>query len=63
MEKNFRIECLHTGGHASIQDLTKLAKALNPSTLIPIHSDHAEKYKDNFPNVTLLDDRKTFRIE
>jgi len=62
-EKNVRIEYLHTGGHAKIQDLIKLAEALNPSTVIPIHSDHAEKYKDNFPNVTLLDDRKTFRIE
>ena len=62
-EKNVRVEYLHTGGHTKIQDLIKLAEALNPSTVIPIHSDHAEKYKDNFPNVTLLDDRKTFRIE
>ena len=62
-EKNVRIEYLHTGGHASIQDLTKLAKALNPSTIIPIHSDHAGKYKDYFPNVALLDDGKNFIIE
>jgi len=62
-EKTVRIEYLHTGGHASIQDLTKLAKALNPSTLIPIHSHHSEKYMDLFPNVTILDDAKIFIVE
>jgi ribonuclease J len=62
-EKNVRIEYLHTGGHASIQDLTAVAKALNPSIIVPIHSASAEKYKDYFSNVTMLDDGKVFRIE
>ena len=62
-EKKVRIEYLHTGGHAKIQDLIGLAKALNPSTVIPIHSAHAEKYKDYFSNVMLLNDGEIFRIE
>lgn len=61
-EKNVRIEYLHTGGHAKVQDLIRLAKALNPSTAIPIHSAHAEKYKDYFSNVTLLNDGKVLEI-
>jgi ribonuclease J len=61
-EKNVRVEYLHTGGHAKIQDLIKLAEALNPSTVIPIHSDHAEKYKDYFSNVTLLNDGEIFLV-
>jgi len=62
-EKEVRIEYLHTGGHAKIQDLIKLAEALNPSTVIPIHSDHAEKYMDYISNVVLLNDGEIFWIE
>jgi ribonuclease J len=62
-EKDVRIEYLHTGGHAKVQDLVRLTEALKPSTTIPIHSAHAEKYKDYFSNVTLLNDGKIFRIE
>mgnify|MGYP001338140372 CR=1 FL=1 len=62
-EKDVRIEYLHTGGHAKAQDLITLTEALKPSTVIPIHSAHAEKYKDYFLNVELLNDGKIFRIE
>jgi len=62
-EKDVRIEYLHTGGHAKIQALIRLTEALNPSTVIPIHSAHAEKYKDYFSNVTLLNDGKIFIVE
>jgi len=61
-EKDLRIEYLHTGGHARIQDLIGLAEALNPSTVIPIHSAHAEKYKDFFSNVVLLNDGEKLQI-
>jgi ribonuclease J len=62
-EKNVRIEYLHTGGHAKVQDLIRLAEALNPSTVIPIHSAHAEEYKEYFSNVVLLNDGEIFRID
>jgi ribonuclease J len=62
-EKDVRIEYLHTGGHAKVQDLVRLAEALNPSTVIPIHSDHADKYMDYFSNVALLNDGKVLLVE
>jgi len=61
-EKEVRIEYLHTGGHARVQDLIRLAEALKPSTLIPIHSHHPEKYMDYFSKVTLLNDGKVFLV-
>jgi len=62
-EKDVRIEYLHTGGHAKVQDLVRLAEALNPWTVIPIHSDHADKYMDYFSNVALLNDGKVLLVE
>jgi ribonuclease J len=62
-EKGVRIEYLHTGGHAKIQDLVKMVEALKPSTLIPIHSFHSEKFKDYFTNVRLVKDGEVVRID
>lgn len=61
--KGVRIEYLHTGGHAKIQDLVKMVEALKPSILIPIHSFHSEKFTDHFSNVRLLNDGEVFRID
>ena len=62
-ENDVRIEYLHTGGHAKIQDLVRIVDALNPSILIPIHSFHSEKFKDYFTNVRLVKDGEVVRID
>lgn len=62
-ENSVRIEYLHTGGHAKIQDLIRMTEALKPSTVIPIHSDYSEKFKDYFSNVMLVNDGEVFRID
>jgi len=62
-EKDVRIEYLHTGGHAKIQDLVKMTEALKPSMLIPIHSFHSEQFKDYFTNVRLVKDGEVLRID
>ena len=36
---------IHTSGHATVDDLTKFAKALNPKLLIPIHTQYPELMK------------------
>jgi ribonuclease J len=59
-EKGVRFESLHTGGHAGILDLKKMAEAMKPSTVIPIHSFHPEKFMDEFSNVTIVKDGETF---
>lgn len=44
------IHC-HTSGHAPVSDLKRLAVALNPKALVPIHSFEPEKYSEFFENV------------
>jgi len=50
----------HTSGHAPVEDLKKLATALKPRMLIPIHTEHAERFRDHFDNVTLIRDNEPF---
>ncbi|MBC2736557.1 MAG: MBL fold metallo-hydrolase [Desulfobacteraceae bacterium] len=53
---------VHTSGHAVVGDLQKLAEALSPKMLIPIHTEHAEDYKEYFSNVSVTDDGEMFSI-
>ena len=62
-DKGVRIECLHTGGHAKKEDLIKMADTLKPSMLIPIHSFHSDKFKDDFTNVRLVKDGEVLQID
>ena len=62
-EKRVRFECLHTSGHARVEDLIRMAEGLKPKVVIPIHSFHADKFKDYFPNVTRLNDGQVFEIQ
>jgi len=62
-DKAVRIEYLHTGGHAKKEDLVKMADNLKPSMLIPIHSFHSEKFKDDFANVRLVKDGEVLQID
>ena len=50
----------HTSGHAPLKDLQKLAAALKPKMLVPIHTEDAEGFRTNFENVTTLMDGETF---
>ena len=50
----------HTSGHAPLKDLQKLAAALKPKMLIPIHTEDAEGFRSTFENVTTLEDGEQF---
>jgi ribonuclease J len=50
------MDVLHTSGHASIADLQRLAKAINPKRLVPIHSFEAGRYAEFFSNVECRND-------
>jgi len=62
--ENHDINCtiLHTSGHAKLSDLKKLVNSLKPETIIPIHSFHAEKFQEFFPNVRLVKDREVLEL-
>jgi ribonuclease J len=49
-------EVIHTSGHASPGDLKRLAAAVAPKRLIPIHTFEREKFPSLFENVSLVDD-------
>jgi len=53
---------VHTSGHAAVSDLQKLAKALNPKMLLPIHTEHADGYGNYFSNVRVTDDGEVLSI-
>jgi len=47
---------IHTSGHAVIEDLKRMVDAIKPKKLIPIHTDHREKYFEQFSCVYQLND-------
>lgn len=44
-------QIIHTSGHASVPDLQRLAAAVAPRRLVPIHSFHPGDYAELFANV------------
>jgi ribonuclease J len=55
--------CAHTSGHAPLKDLQKLAAALKPKMLVPIHTEDAEGFRSSFENVKTLMDGETFVLD
>lgn len=53
----------HTSGHATVEDLKRFAKALKPKTLVPVHTECGEVFKNLFHNVVLLQDKIEISIE
>jgi ribonuclease J len=52
----------HTSGHAPVADLQRLAAALNPRRLVPIHTEHGEDFNQVFANVFTLNDGEVFDL-
>jgi ribonuclease J len=52
----------HTSGHATVKELERLAKALKPKMLIPIHTEHSEDFSQIFTNVVTLNDGEVFDL-
>lgn len=52
----------HTSGHATVDDLRRLAEALNPRTLIPIHTECREDFSRLFANVRAVEDGIEFNF-
>lgn len=52
----------HTSGHAPVEDLQRLATALKPKQLIPIHTEKASDYCKFFENVVVLQDREEMML-
>lgn len=51
-----RLLRIHTSGHADLETLRRLNEALRPKVLIPMHTEHKQRFPDHFPNVLVLED-------
>jgi mRNA degradation ribonuclease J1/J2 len=63
--KPYKIEFLHTSGHAGIKTLTNVFDTVNPKCgIIPIHTEAPEKFNELFPRqkIILLNDGKTIEV-
>jgi ribonuclease J len=55
-------ETIHTSGHASPGDLKRLAAAISPKRLIPIHTFEREQFPHLFENVRLINDGEWIEV-
>lgn len=58
---------IHTSGHATLVDLKRLAKAMNPKRIVPIHTENPRKVKKEFEkagilNMEIWDDDKEYTL-
>ncbi len=56
------LEHVHTSGHATVDKLKIFAEAIDPSCLIPIHTERGSRYKELFSRVKMLKDGETFDL-
>ncbi len=61
-DPRIRFSEIHTSGHAVREDLQRLATALRPKMLIPIHTERANEYIQYFNNVCVLADGEPLTI-
>ncbi len=47
-DRGVPLEIVHTSGHASIGDLKRLADAMAPEVLVPVHTFEGDRYHDLF---------------
>jgi ribonuclease J len=57
------LEVIHTSGHASIADLQRLAAALAPDALVPVHTFQADRFAELFGgHVTRRNDGEWWKV-
>ncbi len=54
--RGIKIQTIHASGHAYRDDLQRLARALAPKRVVPIHTMTPDLFRDLFDNVVTLDD-------
>ena len=59
-EHNLPIQVIHTSGHATAEDLRRLAAAIDAKAVVPMHSFDTHRFGEHISNVTLTSDREWF---
>lgn len=60
--KNIPFEVVHTSGHASPSDLKRLASAVAPRKLVPIHTFERDRFPALFENVSIHNDGEWIEV-
>ncbi|MBI3699665.1 MAG: MBL fold metallo-hydrolase [Afipia sp.] len=61
-KQEIALEIAHTSGHADPASLVRLAQALNPNMVIPIHTAAPLVFRSIIPNTHLLPDREWLTV-
>lgn len=52
----------HASGHVSREDIRWAIETINPDIIIPVHTENPSWFAENFNNVVLLKEGKTYDI-
>jgi ribonuclease J len=61
-ERGVPLKVIHTSGHADIVDLKRLAQAIAPKKLVPIHTFDGDRFSEFFSNVARRKDGEWWEI-
>ncbi|MFC1513601.1 MBL fold metallo-hydrolase RNA specificity domain-containing protein [candidate division KSB1 bacterium] len=61
-QKNYKWFYTHTSRHAYLEDFKKFVLTVNPTKVIPIHTEFKNEYKEYFDNVMQLNDHDNFKL-
>jgi len=61
-KRGIPFEVIHTSGHASPGDLKRLAAAVNPRVLVPVHTFEAAQFPVLFDSVALVPDGRWIEV-
>ena len=53
---------IHGSGHASVEDLQKLASAVDADQVVPIHTEAPDRYRELFDRVAIHEDREWWPV-
>jgi ribonuclease J len=53
---------VHASGHAYRHELKRMVNEINPDTLYPVHTEHAEQFNDFFPHVEIVNTGKKYSV-
>jgi ribonuclease J len=60
---NIAFKEMHTSGHAVLGDLKRFTDAMNPETIVPIHTEYPDDYREHFGNkVRCLHDGEAYPV-
>jgi ribonuclease J len=60
---SMEIHHAHCSGHATITDIKRLVRAVNPRVIVPMHTQAPYKFKNMFSNVQVHEDREWWGAE